>query len=321
MATSVPGGGFDWSVMIPVYEPSELLNETLQSVRVAVGRAEGSFQVEIVDDASPSGSKAAFADAAGMTVAYHRRDRNGGLAACWNECIARARGRLVHILHQDDIVLPDFYAEMERLAAATPEAGMLFCRTIFRTGDQASPQEAEQEHAGLVPDWLARIAGGQRIQCPSVVVRRDIYAQLGGYDPRLKFVIDWEMWVRIAASCKVAHLPLPLVEYRVHAQSETARLQSRGCITDDFVTGGRLISATLARPEHALNRRRAMSFLVWSSLVAAANAERSGNYRAARREAFSALRHWLFVMRPKQSMRHFALLLRVLLKPNKPSPT
>jgi hypothetical protein len=42
------------------------------------------------------------------SVSVHRRSTNGGLAACWNECIARARGELIHILHQDDLVKPGF---------------------------------------------------------------------------------------------------------------------------------------------------------------------------------------------------------------------
>ena len=78
-------GEVQWSVMIPTYQPSGLLNETLASLRVAIERAHGNFQVELVDDASPSGSPEKFARDAGIFVACHVRQENGGLASCWND--------------------------------------------------------------------------------------------------------------------------------------------------------------------------------------------------------------------------------------------
>ena len=49
-------------------------------------------------------------DRHGDRVAVHQKSlRTNGLAGIWNRCIERARGEWVHILHQDDIVLPGFY--------------------------------------------------------------------------------------------------------------------------------------------------------------------------------------------------------------------
>ena len=310
MGTAVNDGEVRWSVMIPTYKPSELLHETLASLRVAIERAHGNFQVELVDDASPSGSPEKFARDAGIAVACHVRSRNGGLASCWNDCIARARGDLIHILHQDDIVLPDFYREMEVLEANVPEAGMLFCRTMVLRADGETPDSLEQEHAGIIPGWLEKISAGQRLLCPSVVVRRDTYAKVGGFDARLKFVIDWEMWVRIAAAGAVAYLPTALVEYRVHDQSETARLKSSGCITDDLVVAYRVLSKTLEKYGKGGYSRGALNFLVWCSWDAASSAERQRNLVAARSEAWSALKNWWLLMRPKQTLQNMRLIAR-----------
>ena len=310
MGLALNGGKVKWSVMIPTYKPSDHLTETLASVRVAIDRAGGDFQVELVDDASPTGSPEGFARNAGMDVSCFVRPENGGLASCWNECIARARGDLIHILHQDDIVLPNFYREMEVLEAKVPEAGMLFCRTMVRRPDGEAPDTLEQDHAGVIPDWLEKISAGQRLLCPSVVVRSETYKKVGGFDSRLKFVIDWEMWVRIAASGAVAYHPTALVEYRVHDQSETARLKSSGCITDDLVVAYRVLSATLQAYGNGRYSRGVLNFLVWCSWDAASSAERNKHFAAARREAWSALRNWWSSMRPWQTLQLFKLLVR-----------
>ena len=211
-------------------------------------------------------------------------------------------------------MLPDFYREMEMLEAKVPEAEMLFCRTIFRKFDGVEPDALEQEYAGIIPGWLEMISAGQRLQCPSVVVRSETYRKVGGFDTRLKFVIDWEMWVRIAAFSAVAYLPVALVEYRVHDQSETARLKSSGCITDDLAEAYRVLSTTLRRHGSDRHRRNVLNYVIWCSWNAALSAESCGNFLAARREACSALKCWLLLMRPKQVYRLVKLVVRTSLR-------
>ena len=120
------------------------------------------MQVAVVDDASPDGHSAAVvARLAPGRVEFHRRPANGGLAACWNDGIRLARGRWVHLLHQDDIVLPGFYERLGR-ADADPTVGAAFCQhAVFREdGEWESISPLERRGAGVLDGWLARIARG-----------------------------------------------------------------------------------------------------------------------------------------------------------------
>ena len=81
-----------WSVMIPTYNPTDHLRVALESVLEAARQLGEPMQIEVVDDASPTVDVAGLVaswDLAGVTV--HRREKNGGLAACWNDCVARAK--------------------------------------------------------------------------------------------------------------------------------------------------------------------------------------------------------------------------------------
>ena len=71
-----------------------------------------------------------------------------------------------------------------------------------------------------IPGGSAGSRVGQRLQFPSMVVRRATYERLGGFD-RLGYAEDWEMWVRIAAHYPVAYEPEPLALYRVHPSHRT----------------------------------------------------------------------------------------------------
>ena len=101
--------------MIPTYKArADYLEETLKSV-LQQDPGPAQMQIELVDDCSPDGAPVELVRRiAGDRIAVHREPANNGLAGIWNRCIERARGEWVHILHQDDIVLPGFYEHLCR---------------------------------------------------------------------------------------------------------------------------------------------------------------------------------------------------------------
>jgi GT2 family glycosyltransferase len=159
-------------------------------------------------------------------VAFHAEPQNQGLANTWNRCIERARGNWVHILHQDDIVLPGFYDQL-RKGAEQSDAGAIFCRYAVANskGHWMRVSELHRETAGLLDDWHATITVQQLIQCPAIAVRRLVYEQLGGFLQRLHYIPDWEMWQRIASKFSFWFEPSILACYRVHPSSATSRLR------------------------------------------------------------------------------------------------
>jgi hypothetical protein len=61
------------------------------------------------------------------------------------------------------------------------------------------------------------------ISAPSVLARRECYQKIGGFDTRLPFSVDMEMWMRIALFFDVAYLSQPLIQYRFHDKNLTHR--------------------------------------------------------------------------------------------------
>jgi len=181
--------------MIPTHDCAPYLRETLASVLAQDPGAE-LMQIEVVDDASSDRPEAVVEELGAGRVGFFRQPRNVGHVANFNTCLQRSRGRVVHLLHGDDCVRVGFYAAMGRLLEAEPTAGAAFCRyiAIDEQGHWSSIAALEQRAAGLIPDWLEKIAVGQRLQTPCMVVRRDVYERLGGFDRRPRGLgEDWEM--------------------------------------------------------------------------------------------------------------------------------
>jgi len=169
--------------MIPTYNPrADYLEETLRSV-LKQDPGPDQMQIEVIDDCSNDDTAFQVTQRVGAgRVTFHRESENRGLANSWNRCIERARGHWVHILHQDDIVLPGFY-NLLRQGAEQSDAGAAFCRyaVVNSKGHWLRISELHRESAGLLDDWHAKITVQQLIQCPSIAVRRLVYEQLGGF--------------------------------------------------------------------------------------------------------------------------------------------
>jgi len=205
-----------WSVMIPTYNCANYLRETLASVLAQDPGAEV-MQIAVIDDHSTQDDPAAVVEELGRgRVEFYQQPENVGNTKNYATSLQRSRGRLIHLLHGDDCVRDGFYLKMQQLFEKKPDIGAAFCRhiTMNENSHWQFFSELEQQESGILNNWLETIATIQRIQTPSIVVRRDVYEQLGGFDQRLRFVEDWEMWVRIAANYSVGYEVEPLALYR-----------------------------------------------------------------------------------------------------------
>ena len=132
----------------------------------------------------------------------------------------------------------------------SPDVGAAFCRHVFMDGEgkASHPSELERPTAGVLDGWPGLICRTQRIQCPSIIVRREVYERLGGYRTDLCYALDWEMWNRIAAHYSVWYEPEPLACYRIHATNETARLKCTNRDIADILRAVGIVAAEGSRP-------------------------------------------------------------------------
>jgi glycosyltransferase involved in cell wall biosynthesis len=213
-----------WSVMIPTYNRTEYLEQALECV-LAQDLGPEQMHIEVIDNCSTESNPEALIKRIGRNrVSYYGQSENIGLVGNLTTCVQRARGHLVHILHDDDLVAPGFYRHMQEAFEKEPSIGAAFCRTLFMnaTGQPLKSFKRQRRTAGILENWLERIAVKNLMQPPGVVVRRSVYEKLGGFHPKLTHSSDWEMWTRIAAHHPVWYEPELLASSRVHSSSESS---------------------------------------------------------------------------------------------------
>ncbi|TDH24647.1 glycosyltransferase [Segetibacter sp. 3557_3] len=279
-----------WSVMIPVYNSLPYLSHTLKSVLSQADQVDN-MQIEVVDDCSTDGDVEALVLALGQgRVRYFRQATNVGSLRNFETCLSRATGHWVHLLHGDDLVAPGFYKEIHALFVAHPETGAAF--TSFEMIDIRGkvvirPENLLLQKIGVVPDLLTRIARRQLIQPPAMVVKRDVYENLGSFFA-VHYGEDWEMWARIASKYPVAYSPKRLAQYRIaNPASISHQFLVSGKNIKDIRTVIEIIQNYL--PDTSKRKLKAAALQYYSIYsLKLANALLSSDRRAALRQARGA---------------------------------
>lgn len=220
------------------------MREALQS---AVGQTYPHIEVLIVDDGSTDDT---LAIAAEFTRAYpqvrlvHNHGQNS-MVGNWEECVAEARHPWIKYLFQDDVLAPGCVEEMLRLCLHE-ETLMAFCRRNFIVEDNAPARTQEflqvvpRPETLFAPGKLAPQAVAEQVvkygtqnimgEPPCWLFHKSLVTQLGTFDTRFRQSMDLEFVLRAALAKGIAFTPSPLVEFRLHGDSETT---SNTHATDD----------------------------------------------------------------------------------------
>ncbi len=214
-------------VILPTWQAGPWVHEAIESVLAQTHRA---LRITVVDDASPDGTaEAIFArwGDAGGRLGLLCLGRRVGAAAARNEAVRRTAAPLVAFIDQDDRWRP---AKLERQIARLreqPEVALVHTDITHLDASgrerhgEADPDNARRravawerlDREALVRECFRRIG----VRLVSVLVRRDAFEAVGGFDARFFGGEEWELWVRLAAAgYRFAHLPEPLALRRIH---------------------------------------------------------------------------------------------------------
>ena len=211
------------SVCVPTFNRPVLVQRAIASIVQAVSGREGDVEI-VVSDNSPDVSERACRQALeaweGRSL-YVGNTQNVGISANFNECIARASGRYVLFVCDDDRLLPGAVpAILDALADRDePDEVILFGVDAVDVGGRILrrhefPREVSLGATGALYHLLSD--NGFAL-FPGVVVSRDAYAAVGPFDAALGNATDIEMWVRLFSRYGVRCVPRTISAYTAHA--------------------------------------------------------------------------------------------------------
>ncbi|MGI9088409.1 MAG: glycosyltransferase family 2 protein [Chthoniobacterales bacterium] len=229
------------SIIIATFNRAQLLPIAVASALQA-GRDP---EVIVVDDASTDKTSAVCQSLVGVRVL--RLSKNVGLAAARNAGIEQSRGEFIALLDDDDRRLPDTLPAQLHSLGENPQAAFSYARVLLgdcQTGEPTGASVPQEIHAG---DIFWKLARANFIPGLSVVMRRQALLEVGLFNPKLRQVEDWDLWLRMSERWPVAAIEQPVAIYRMFERS-SAQLSSKRAL---------MVRAAAAVQRAALRRPRA----------------------------------------------------------------
>lgn len=187
------------SVLLATHNRADLLSRAVTSIQ----RQEfQDYEIIIIDDCS-SDETAAVAMALQSSderIRYFCHSRNRGVAAARNTALRMSRGRFIAMFDDDDEwICPQKLVKQVRVLEEDQEIGVV-CTSVRLVGAAGH----SRDHIVSLPNNLVKalLRGNGLIYNPTVMVRRRVFDDVGGFDERIRSGVDSDFFRRYVVEAK-----------------------------------------------------------------------------------------------------------------------
>lgn len=203
------------SVVMPCFNAEVNIENSILSV---LQQTESNFELIVVDDGSSDSSltilnQLALKDSRIKVFSKH----NEGAGPTRNYGLQQVSGEYIAFLDSDDYWDNDFLKLM-KLALEQSEASLVYCgwQNIGIEGGRGEPfipPDYENNHK------YETFLGGCRWPIHGALTRHTAIDSVGGFDNRLTSCMDYDLWIKIAATHKIQLVP-KVLSYYLHHEGE-----------------------------------------------------------------------------------------------------
>ncbi len=246
------------SVCLPTYNGADYIEEALHSI---LNQTYEDFELLVVDDHSTDATLDIVKSFSDPRIQIHRNPERLGIPANWNRCLELAGGEFVCVFHQDDVMLPDNLERKVQLLSTDETVGFVHSG-VETLVDESAPssfadwiEDATEDTVWGGPEYFRTLLlNGNRVCAPTVLARRRVLLEQGGFDPDLGFACDYAMWLRLCLTYRVGFLARPLVRYRWHGGNASHAYQFERGVEEITEAGRRALSLSQDRGSQSEGR-------------------------------------------------------------------
>lgn len=209
----------DYTIGIVTYKRRNDLKEAIDSVLAQHGDIK--FNLLIIDDCPERNDeteqliKKEYSNLKNLT--YMKNGRNLGQAGNWNRLFVFCKTKFLIMLHDDDVLLPDFMERMNYFVGRNPNASAINSGKISWDGSQAAKEQSVERDDRLELHTKHFNFPGFYFSAPSgCLFRVSDVIEVGGFDGDVFPSFDYVLIEKLALKGKlVLKTKQPLMLYRI----------------------------------------------------------------------------------------------------------
>lgn len=263
------------SVVLPTFNRLQYLRRAVDSV---FAQTFTDWELIVADDGS-EGETATFVAALANApkVKVLRLAHTGNPGGVRNAAWRAARGEYIAFLDSDDIWLPEKLTLQVASLRSHPQRGWSHTAyaLIDESGELLTGSRARWWPAvegRILERWIALEIS---IAVPSVIVRRRLLEQLGGFDANLRMCEDYDLFLRLAAVSEIDGVRETLThvrKHREHYRNDAIVFEDRGRALEKFLAASTdpalrpMLRKERAKTAAGLARSQAIDGSRWAAL-------------------------------------------------------
>jgi len=215
------------SVVIPVHNGEKYLAQAVESVLAQTHR---DLELLIVNDGSTDGTEAIVDGFVkkGLPITYHSQP-NSGFAAARNRAVGLSKGDWIAILDHDDVWRPEKLDVQLKAAEKYPKAKLHFSNSEWFTDDGKIARNTIEDGrfcSGIIKEpFTALLSEGCFIDSETALIDKKTLEALGGFNEKYKYIVDYDMFLRIAKQDAICYEDKVLAGWRMHPSQATKKLE------------------------------------------------------------------------------------------------
>ena len=184
-----------------------MVGEAVDSV---LAQTVSDYELIVVDDGSTDGTARRLRDyGARLTVLTESRQ---GVAAARNLGARRASGKYLAFLDSDDLWHPRKLQRQIDFMEQNPDVEICQTEEIWiRNGVRVNPRRKHRKPSGDIFRPSLELC---LVSPSAVMMRRELFDRVGGFDESLPVCEDYDLWLRISKDTEVPLIPQALVTKR-----------------------------------------------------------------------------------------------------------
>lgn len=210
------------TVIIPTHNRAGIINFAIQSV---LSQTYTDFELIVVDDASKDQTEDHVKSWNDPRIKYVRHSSSKGGSAARNTGIRIARGEYITFLDDDDQWVPSkLLKQLTLIKHSDSSVGLIYSGYSIIKGKDILKIVIPDCKKQMFFDLLESNCVGPT---STVMIKKTVIDEIGGFDEKLQSCQDWDLWLRIAEKFNFACIPEALVKYYLTNISITSNISNQ----------------------------------------------------------------------------------------------